>query len=294
MEIEKHKIFEKRDLWWEKEGISSPAVINMNDRTYMVYRAIGSDHISRLGLAISKDGENFQQFEDPWLDADENIQAERLGLKDPRVVMFGRDVYLTYTAASVYPASPKFSDVPWKLRVSLARTRDFQSAERLGVMLSDLDSRSASLFPRQVQDRYWLLHSVDSNIFISNSKDLRRFDGGMRILDTNETWAKVKVGVACPPIETELGWLLIYYGVSEGGVYSTGVALLDKNSPGLVLKRSEKPFLKATEAWEKTGPMVVAGSLLEQDELSFYYGAGEGTIALAKLKLTDILSSLQA
>lgn len=300
MEIAKHKILEPRELWWEKGGISSPAVVDLNGRTHMVYRAIGSDHISRLGLAISKDGENFQQFDEPWFESSEENQIERLGIKDPRVVALGRDIYIIYTATSVYPSSQKLvrtadtSEAPWKLRVSLARTRDFQSVERLGVILPDLDSRSATLFTRRVQDRFWLLHCVESSIFISNSKDLRRFDGGMRLLAPDDTWAKQKVGAACPPIETDSGWLLIYYGVSEGGVYSLGAALLDKNSPGLVLKRAEKPFLKATESWERTGPMVVAGFLLDHNDLSLYYSAGEQVIALAKVKLTDILSSLEA
>jgi predicted GH43/DUF377 family glycosyl hydrolase len=304
MEITKKVLLEPRDLWWERKGVFNPAVVAHNDRVYMIYRAVGSDNISRLGLAISRDGEEFQQFDEPFIDADPENPFERLGVEDPRAVKIGRDCYITYTAASVYPTSYRGEiaqslntpGVPWRVRVNLLKTNDFQKVEHLGTILPDLDSKNAVLFPRQIQNLYWLIHRVSPNIFISHSKDLRRFDGGMRLLGPNDSWASRKVGAACPPIEVEEGWLLIYHGVSEGKVYNIGAALLEKNNPGIILKNAEQPILKPTESWERNGfvdnVVFVTGSILDGDDLSLYYGAADRVVALAKLKLTDIMAVL--
>lgn len=44
------------DHAWESKMVYNPAAIQLDGITYIVYRAFGDDHLSRLGLAWSKDG----------------------------------------------------------------------------------------------------------------------------------------------------------------------------------------------------------------------------------------------
>src|SRR5690606_38756782 len=47
---------------WEQEGTFNPAAILDDDgNVHLVYRAVGSDGVSRLGYAFSRDGLNFEE-----------------------------------------------------------------------------------------------------------------------------------------------------------------------------------------------------------------------------------------
>jgi len=305
MEISRQIILEPRDLWWERNGVFNPASCLLGNKTYLVYRAVGSDHISRFGLAVSHDGVKFERFNAPWMEGDEDNRYERLGIEDPRITQIGRDYYLSYTATSVYPSdhsgplAPSLNTpgTPWRNRTTIARTRDFSQVTKLGVALPDLDSKDSALFPRQIGGQYWLLHRIVPHVFISSSKNLNRFDGGMRLFGPKEGWESLKVGAACPPIEVEDGWLLIYHGVSEGHVYSIGAVLLEKNNPTLILKRTPTPFLKPVESWEKKGAVnhvvFVSGSVLLGDQLNLYYGGGDSVVGLARVSLSELRAHLQ-
>jgi len=47
-----------RDHAWESKMVYNPAAIRLDGIFYIVYRAFGDDHLSRLGLAWSRDGLN--------------------------------------------------------------------------------------------------------------------------------------------------------------------------------------------------------------------------------------------
>ena len=64
------------------------------------------------------------------------------------------------------------------------------------------------------------------------------------------------MGCAAPPIEIDEGWLLIYYGVrntSGGPIFRLGAAVLDRDDPSKVLKRSDIPILSPRERYERVG-----------------------------------------
>ncbi|HUD21039.1 MAG TPA: hypothetical protein VMQ44_03175, partial [Candidatus Saccharimonadales bacterium] len=186
---------------------------------------------------------------------------------------------------------------PWRTRVSLLTTRDFQSFDYRGVILKNQESKDAVLFPRQIQGQYFLLHRMVPDIYLARSKNPGSFEGGMRLLGpTEKGWENLKVGAACPPLEVEPGWLLLYHGVSKGKTYSVGAALLDKNNPAFVIKRTQEPILTPETGWEKKGAVsnviFPTGLLTHGDELWLYYGAADYRIGLVKLRLNDLINTL--
>ena len=88
---------------------------------------------------------------------------------------------------------------------------------------------------------------------------------------------------------TDQGILLIYNGADQYLVYSTGWALFDKNDPTKVLARSETPMFGAYLPWERDGQVpnvvFVEGMILDGNDLTFYYGAGDKMIGSARTRL---------
>ena len=130
MDFPRQVVLEPRDIWWEKGGVFNPAVIELGGKIHLLYRAVGGDHISRFGLAISEDGEVFTRFDEPIFEGDQKSPFERLGVEDPRATVIGRDIFITYTAASVYPAGskpinqiPESHGTPWRTLGNARRYR---------------------------------------------------------------------------------------------------------------------------------------------------------------------------
>jgi len=227
----------------------------------------------------------------------------RLGIEDPRIQQIGRDFYITYTAASVYPANSPNSKAPslntpktpWRTRVSAMKTRDFRHFDRLGVILPEIDSKDAILLPNKHLGYFWLIHRVNPHIFISRSKNLHRWDGGIELMNSKEKWEELKIGAAGPVIDTKEGYIFFYHGVSASKTYSIGAALLSKDNPLLVLKRTKEPLFSPKLAWEKKGVVsnVVfqTGHIQRGEDIFLYYGAADRSVGLVKLKLAEIIKA---
>ena len=52
-------LFPRDNLSWEKEGVFNPAAVEIDGQVHLLYRAIGSDGISRVGYSVSDDGLHF-------------------------------------------------------------------------------------------------------------------------------------------------------------------------------------------------------------------------------------------
>lgn len=304
MDFPRQVVLEPRDIWWEVNGVFNPAAIEIGGKVHLLYRAVGKDHISRFGLAIAEDGETFTRFDLPVFEGDPKSMYERLGVEDPRAHLIGRDIFITYCAVSVYPAGQQsglrslagVQGEPWRVRVSALKTRDCRKFERLGVMINDIDSKDAVIIPKKYLGNYWLIHRIDPGIYISRSRNLKNWQGNLEIMAPKEPWEEFKIGAAAPPIETERGWLLPYHGVSLSGKYSVGAALLAKENPAIVLKRTKEPFMEPHFAWETRGNVsnviFPTGYILRPGSLYLYYGAADRVVGLAKISLQSILSTL--
>jgi predicted GH43/DUF377 family glycosyl hydrolase len=107
------------------------------------------------------------------------------------------------------------------------------------------------------------------------------------------------VGAGCPPIETPLGWVLIYhaaYHIKTQIIYKVHVALLDLDNPSRVLANLPYPVLEPKTAYERYGYVnyvVFPTAFIQVDDLIYvYYGAADSCIACAYFSLSEMLKAL--
>ena len=83
---------------WESLVTCNPGVIYDGGVFYMLYRAAGNDkeHVIRFGLAVSKDGYNFDRSSaQPVFTPSENGPDSGC-VEDPRIVKLDSEYYITY------------------------------------------------------------------------------------------------------------------------------------------------------------------------------------------------------
>jgi len=277
---------------WESSLVFNAAVFAANNRVHILYRAMGTDNVSRIGLASSSDGYNIdERLPLPVFSPSNEIESQ--GCEDPRLSLFGNSLIMAYTAFGT-----QFQHQVYQIALTSISTDDFlarrwQWGERI-LAFPGIHNKDAVLFPQKFNGDYVMFHRLEPDLCIARSNDLRRWYGLRYVLGPREKgWDSWKVGAAGPPILVNEGWLLIYHGVSVDRVYSLGVALLDKNNPEQVLYRSEEAILTPTEDYERYGkvPNVVfsCGQVMMDDQLLIYYGGADSALCVATAELAELL-----
>ena len=275
---------------WEAGAVFNCASVYKDNLVHLIYRATditsaGSkgQYINCLGYAVSRDGVNFERFNQPVLSND--VEQETRGPEDPRIVEIDGIYHMLYTGFG--------GRFPGDYRISHATSTDLTSWTRQGVVL-DEPNKDASLFPEKINGLYVLLHRRPPHIWMAISEDLREWHDHkilMRALPEPE-WESEKIGIAGPPLKIDEGWLLIYHGVSSLRWYRLGAALLDLDDPFHVIARQVEPILEPSLEWEVHGhvPNVVfsCGQIIIDDVLYVYYGAADTVIGVAKTDLQNI------
>ena len=188
--------------------------------------------------------------------------------------------------------------------VSLALTRDFRNFDRLGMVMPPED-KDAALLPIRFAGHWAMIHrpvpaSGKAHMWISFSPDLRHWGSHQVLMRAREGawWDSSKIGLSPQPIDTPDGWLLLYHGVrvtASGSLYRVGLALLDKQDPTIVTRRSDEWIFGPLEEYERVGDVedVVfpCGAVLDPDgdTLKIYYGAADTCIALATASVRELL-----
>tara|TARA_R110001583_G_scaffold49100_3_gene153808 strand:- start:1586 stop:2770 length:1185 start_codon:yes stop_codon:yes gene_type:complete len=282
---------------WEGKDVFNPAVVVKDSKVYMLYRAedfIGKwKGTSRLGLAISDDGLNFERLPEPvfYPDNDEMKEFEwEGGCEDPRIVEDEKGIYyLTYTAWDGITA-----------RLFIATSTDLLKWKKHGsVFEKALDrkyikswTKAGSIVCKRVEDKliatkinekYWMYFG-ESNIFLAHSDDLinwtpiEREQGSIseeligHSIDVPDLLPVMKTRIGKfdshliepgpPAILTEKGILLIYNSKNSGAfgdpslapkTYSGGQALFDKNDPSKLINRLDSNFFQPDKPYEIEG-----------------------------------------
>ncbi|MCP4374702.1 MAG: glycosidase [bacterium] len=286
----KNPLITLSDLPFSAGDIWNAAVVHFEDEYLMLFTVEELEGHYSIYRADSTDGEEFTINPEPFMvrsESPSDAMYESVGVRDPRITKIDGEYFITYVA-----------DGDHGLRVALARTRDFNSVERLGY-LTQVDVKNGVMFPRKINDKYVLLKRPDAgaSIWLSYSEDLE-FWGECRAIMTPRGgfWDSTRIGASAPPIEIPEGWLLIYYGekgTSAGPLVRLGAVVLDRDDPSRVLARSNVPILAPRERYERIGdvPNVVfsTGVLLEDGCLKVYYGASDSCICLATVPLEVIV-----
>ncbi len=283
------------DNWpYPVNAVFNPAAAKLNTETLLLVRAEDMRGFSHLTVARSSDGlTNWQIEPQPSLEADPNSREEKWGLEDPRVVWLEEQKQFAITYTSFSEGGPV---------VSLAITKNFRTFARLGTLLPPED-KDACLLPRRFKGRFALIHRPivrgEAHIWISFSPDLKHWGDHRTLIKTRHAyWDCHRVGLACQPIETPHGFLILYHGVratTSGQIYRVGLALLDLEEPWRVLRRSAEWILGPRTPYERIGDVsdVVfpTGAVVhkETDQLYLYYGAADCTVAVAIARLSEVL-----
>jgi len=283
---------------WEKYVYNTAAIFEAG-RVHLVYRALGTNSVSRFGYASSLDGFEFdERSEKPIFVPRVNpelrmVRFNNFGVEDPRITKIGDKFYMVYAAtngriAQVALASIEVNDFllkKWNWR-------------RYGVLFPNWDNRNAVLFPEKINGKYVLYHRLKPSIWISYSKDLKNWSKPKIVMEPRKgKWDNLKIGAAGPPIKLEDYWLFIYHGVEqiEGrGIYRLGYALIDLKNPEKILYRSKDPILEPIKDYEKKGqvPDVVfsCGAIILGKKVLVYYGGADTVICLATGKVSDFVA----
>ena len=319
---------------WESVGTFNPAAVKDNEGfVNLFYRAMGADGLSRIGHAKSRDGLSFDKrssypvfVSTPSIDpkdkggfsSPKNLDTTIYtsgggwgGCEDPRTVVIGGRVYMTYTAFEGWSSvrigltSIAMEDMK-KNRWNWKKPKFLSAVGKV--------NKNWVLFPEKINGKIAVLHGVTPDIKIDyidegaldsfsqlNLKSVPPTGG------RPEHWDNWVRGAGPPPIKTELGWLLLYHAMDKNDPdkYKLGAMILDAKEPTHILYRSHEPILEPDMPYEndwKPGVVYASGALIlneittsdgKQDgELVVYYGGGDKYVCVAKTPLRPLLNWL--
>jgi len=300
---EGNPILTSEDWPYSVGAVFNPGAIKINGEVLLLVRVEDRRGYSHLTIARSKDGKkDWKIGVEPALNADINFQEAEFGLEDPRLVwMEERQEYLI-TCVSFFAGVEKGPP-----GISIIATKDFSNFKRLGQQLMPLN-KDACLFPKKINGFYAMINRPSigdrSDMWVSFSPDLQFWGRSKVLLPTRfRMWDEHRIGLACPPIETKEGWLILYHGARDtasGTLYRIGLALLDIETLEVIRRSKEWVFGPHSKAVYEMcgnvdGVVFPCGGVIddEKNELLLYYGAADSVIGLAIGNLAHILEYLK-
>ncbi len=255
-----------------------------------IFRGDTNNTIPFLFLGRSDDGVHFEFDEKPIQFKDEEGNPVKLEYAyDPRLEEIEGVYYIIFCTNFHGPT------------LGIAKTTDFKEFVLLDNPFLPFN-RNGVLFPRKINDDFVMLsrpsddgHTRTGDIFLSRSKDLYSWGHHKHVLSPGwEWWNGAKVGAGPAPIETDMGWLLFFHGVTitcNGFVYSIGAAILDRDDPSKVLHRCSNYVLTPEADYETRGfvPNVLFPTAALTDSktgrIALYCG---GADTVSEIVFTDI------
>lgn len=290
----KNPILEPRkDRLWESERVFNCAAVYEKGKVHIIYRAQGEDGISRFGYALSSDGFSIEErWDTPIFTPLTSLEA--LGCEDPRITKIDDSYYMSYTAYGKREWSKSIKQRLAQVAITSISVKDFLNHQwnwkRRICPFPQVDSKNCVLFPKKFNGKYVVYHRIPPHIWLASSDNIEDWSTSYHriVMAPKESWEKVKIGPASPPIETEKGWLLLYHGVDEKFTYRLGLALVDSEDPTRISKL-KTPILEPTEGYE--GKIVFScGALVIDEKFLVYYGASDRVICVAEAQLSELLS----
>ena len=302
---------------WQKADVFNPATIVKNDTVFMFFRAEDNPkaylggRTSRIGLAWSTDGMNFNKYDKPVVYPDStSLQWDYPGgCEDPRVVKAPDGNYImTYTSWN--------QDVA---RLSVASSRDLKNWTKHGPALLNAfegkfvntwsksgsivtERKGDELIATKVNGKYWMYFG-ERGVNLAYSEDLINWtpltdgDNLAIVMETRPGYFDSFLTEPGPPaLLTEQGILLIYNGKNDEGdiadpniakgTYCGGQALFDLKDPSKFITRLDTPFICPTLPHETTGQYAAGTTFLEalvpyHDKWFMYYGTADSFVGVA-------------
>jgi len=330
-------LMQKTALVFENEGVLNPAVIKDGEHVHLFYRAVSTGNYSNIGYCkllgpLTVESRN----ETPVIIS--QFDYESHGVEDPRIVKIEDIYYMTYTAYDGVNAlgalATSIDLINWDKKGIIVpqitynefdedttnkrkkNDKYFRYNNHEGVIKKQgekvlLWDKNVIFFPRKINDQFVFLHRIKPDVqivvFVKKIEELNsnfwenyfdNFDERIAMKPKYEHEASY-IGGGCPPIETKLGWLVIYHGVQDtvkGFVYSACATLLDLKNPMKEIARLPYPLFKPELIWELKGEVnnvcFPSGTALFEDTLYIYYGAADERIGTASVSISELLKEL--
>lgn len=305
---------------WENMATFNPAVWKDGDHTYLLYRAIGNDGVSRLGYAVVKDGAVVERLPYPVFQILNNKSRDKGydpvlypsggswgGVEDPRMVEIEGRLYLT---ATVFDSWDCIRMAVMSISTEDFRNKKFKWSDPVYLSPPGQIQKNWLLFPDKINGKFAIFHGLNAKTsrrqarieyfdsldeppeeFLHSPNDFRHE------LDTT-SWDSYVRGAGPPPVKTRDGWLVFYHATDKREMhrYKLGAMLLDLNDPSRVLYRSKYPVLEPDEWYEnagKPGVVYATGAIIDGDLITLYYGGGDTVVCSASISLEALIESLK-
>lgn len=291
----------------DPSAVFNPGAVRWRDRYLLMLRIQTRGRRTRLVMAESGDGREFDVWDEPVRIPGLEESGETLyHVYDPRITALEDECLVMFAA-----------DTATGCRLGTARTTDFRAFELIG-LAPHPDIRNGVIFPQRFGGRYLRLDrpnrerppdgpATGDEIWLSESADLVGWQPRKPVLAGRPRYWDERIGAGPPPVRTRHGWLLVYHGVathfSSVCLYQAGVALLDLDDPSTVLGRCRDNVLEPRKMYERVGqvPNVVFPTGLVVDDVDgegyapedaralVYYGAADTSVCLATGTVGDLL-----
>ncbi|MDO8522725.1 MAG: hypothetical protein Q7S12_00350 [bacterium] len=290
---------------WESRAVFNPASIYLGDKMHLIYRAFSEDNTSTMGYASSKNGIDIDyRAPDPVYVPRETFEQKSeagrfSGCEDPRLTKIGNRIYMCYTAYN--------GGGPPRIALTSISDEDFLAQKwdwKKPVLISapGIDNKDACIFPEKINGKYVIIHRLNGVMDLSYSKTLD-FDGNTWleeerwVFPRQGMWDSKKVGISAPPIRTKKGWLVLYHGVSDEGIYRVGALLTKLDDPTKIIARTDEAIFEPREKFELEGqvPNVVfpCGASIVGDTLFMYYGGADQSVGVATIPTNKLMALLE-
>jgi predicted GH43/DUF377 family glycosyl hydrolase len=319
----------RQEKGWDSQGSFNPAAVKVDGKTHLLYRAVGSEGVSRIGHASVKNGADVDErsprpvYEpSAGFDLPEAGEMEKPreynpmfytsggswgGCEDPRAVVIDDRIYMTYVAFGGWNSV--------RIALTSISIRDFRKRLwnwKKAVFISPPGqvNKNWVLFPEKIKGKYAILHSIAPKILIDYVDSLEHFPkgfyikssgqhggGGYHDIKREKFWDNQVRGAGAPPLKTKLGWLLLYHAVDkrDPGKYKVGAMILDSKEPTKILYRAPAPILSPKMCYEndgKPGVVYASGAVIVGSKLFIYYGGGDKNVCVAETPLRGLLNWL--
>ena len=290
----------RKNLPWEARAVFNPAAIDLGDKVHLLYRAQSNDDTSVFGYAASRDGEKIDEYSvEPIYVPREPFEMKKQpgnsGCEDPRLTLINDTIYMLYTAFDGVNL-PRVAATAISVKNFLAK--NWQWNKSVIISPFGVDDKDAFLFPKKIGKNYLVFHRVGLDICVDPIPSLNFTSECIKTITPIVSprkfmWDSERIGINAPAIESKIGWIVLYHGISKNHhTYRVGAILLDKKDPTKVLARTTAPIFEPEMTYEKEGlvPNVVfpCGTIVRAGVVFIYYGAADKVIGLAKIKLTDL------
>lgn len=296
---------------WEAQAVFNGCPIRDENGYHLLYRAQSYPQkfkgemmaVSSIGYAFSRDGYSFTG-ERTQLIAPEK-EWEQYGCEDPRVTKIDDTYYITYTALSDYPHTPK------GITIGVAVTKDFKKIEAKH-HVTTFNSKAMAIFPERINGKIVAVFTMNTDqppvrIVIAEFDtpeqmwDQRFWLDWSEDLDSHtlhfQRSLNDHIEIGAPPVKTKNGWLLFYSYIrnyrTEHPIFGIETGLLDLTNPLHVVGRSVQPLIKPEEIYEQYGvvPRIAfpSGATVDGDEIRLYYGAADSVCAVGTMSMSELL-----